>query len=252
MMLPRHLLVFAVLLTLTACAAFRVEPPIERDAQYRLDRGLASLDAGRYLEAFDELAWVYTHCPDHSRGAEALVALAALELDPRNSAARPGVATDLLGRLIREPASPDFVRPLAESSYLMARTLGAPPAPSWVAPDTTEAIRTTPAGAVADSAAPATADSAVERVTRAADLLGPPASEPTHGCGALISSEGWVAQRLPDLPGPSLVSLLATAEQARVASTAEAARLRVELETARQRLAETEAELERIRQTLKP
>ncbi|MBW3552835.1 MAG: hypothetical protein KY466_04965 [Gemmatimonadetes bacterium] len=248
---PRHLLVFAVLLMLSGCAAFRTEPPIERDAGYRLDLGLAALDAGRYREAFDDLAWVYTHCPDHARGAEALVGLAALELDPRNNAARPGVASDLLGRVIREPASPAFVRPLAESAYLMARTLGAPAAPAWVAPEPPEATAS-PAPAAADSAVPGTADSSGVRVTRAADLLGPPAAEPTHGCGARISREGWIAPRLPDVPGPSLVSLLATAEQARDASTAEAARLRGELEAARQRLAETEAELERIRQTLKP
>lgn len=252
MMPPRHLLVFAVLLTLSACAALRTEPPIERDAAYRLDRGLAALDAGEYREAFEELAWVYTHCPDHSRGSEALVAMAALELDPRNDAARPGVATDLLGRVIREATSPEFVRPLAESAYLMARTLGAPPAPSWVAPEAMEADAAPAGQVVADSAVPGRPGSAGVQVTRAADLLGSQAEEPTHGCGARIAREGWVAPQLPDLSGPSLVSLLATAEQARESSRAEAARLRGELEAAQQRLAETEAELERIRQTLKP
>ena len=251
MMPPRHLLVFAALLTLSACAALRTEPPIERDAGYRLDRGLAALEAGEYADAFQELAWVYTHCPDHSRGAEALVAMAAMELDPRNDAARPGVATDLLGRVIREATSPGFVRPLAESAYLMARTLGAPAAPSWVAPESTGAAA--PAGqVVADSAVPAVPGAAGGPVTGVADILGSPAGEPAHGCGARIAREGWVAPRLPDLPGPSLVSQLATAEQAREASSAEVARLRAELQAAQQRLAETEAELERIRQTLKP
>lgn len=260
MIRPRHLLVAATLLGLGACAALRPDTYSELDASYRLDRGLAGLEAGRYREGFDDLAWVYAHCRDRTRGMQALVALSALELDPRNQAARPAVGTDLLGRLLREDPAPGYVRPLAESAYLMALSLGAPPAPAAMAepavpPDTAQAaaaaLETTGAPearvAVAGNATGAT-DSV--RLVRAAQVLAPTSAEEVYGCGSPI--EVGAPAPLPALPGPTMVSLLAAAERAREASVADADSLRVALDSARQRLQETEAELERIRQTLKP
>ena len=252
MMRPKHLLLAAMLLGAGACSALRPDPPIERNAAHRLERGLAALDGGQFRAAFDELAWVYSHCPGHARGAEALVALAALELDPRNDAGRPALGTDLLGRILREPTAPGYVRPMAATTYLMARTLGAPPA--------TGATGATAGAAQMDAqpAPPAAGDSvraataADAQAIRAVQVLDAPADEPAYGCGAPIASEGWVAPRLPELPGPALVTVLANAERARDASAAEAATLRQELAAAQARLAETQAELERIRKTLRP
>lgn len=245
MIRPRHLLAAALALGLSACAVLRTErPPAERDASYRLDRGLAAVEAGQYREAFEDLAWVYTNCPDRSRGAEALVALSALELDPRNRAGRPGLGSDLLARVLGDPRPADYVRPLAETAYLMGLSLGAPPgspAPGMAAADGMP---------VGQPAAPEP-DSGV-RVVRAADVLAPPADEPVYGCGAPIVAEAWIAPPLPTLPGPSLVELVAEAERARDASAAASDSLRRELAGVRQRLEETEAELERIRRTLKP
>lgn len=256
-MSPRHLLLTVLLIGLGACSALRPDISLDQDAEHRLERGLAALDAGRYGEAFGDLSWVYTHCPGRARGIEALVALSGLELDPRNEAGRPGVATDLLGRLLREPGAPGYVRPMATSSYLMALALGAPPAPAdpnLAAPGgTTEGM---PAPAEPDTVVPVTPaarpDTPAVRIVRAEHVLDEPAAEPAHGCGAPITVEGWVTPRLPELPGPSLVALLEQAERARASTAAEASTLRAELEAARQRLAETEAELERIRKTLKP
>lgn len=240
-MRPRHLLSAALFLGVGACAALRPDPPVERDASYRLDRGLAALQAGEYRAAFDDLAWVFAHCEDRVRGAEALVALSALELDPRNRAARPGLASDLMARTIREPALPGYVRPLAQSAYLQALALGAPPAPAG------RAI------ADGDTAAPLAAapDSGV-RVVRASDVLDPPEDTVVYGCGTRIAPSGWVPPPLPELTGPSFAELLADAERARDLAVARADTLRVELEAVRQSLQETEAELERIRTTLKP
>ncbi|HUG39353.1 MAG TPA: hypothetical protein VMM12_02655 [Longimicrobiales bacterium] len=251
MMRPRHLLAAAMLLGLGACSALRPDTPIERDAAHRLDRGLAALDAGQYRAAFDDLAWVYAHCHDHARGAEALVGLAALELDPRNRAARPGLATDLLGRVIREPASPDFVRPLAESTYLLALALGAPAASDTLTrPDAwpvVDSVARWPAGVAAP------ADSAARPpVGRPAAALTPPDGAPAYGCGPRISPRAWAAPRLPGFPGPSMAERVAAAEQSRGTVAAEAEGLRRELAAAQQKLQETEAELERIRKTLKP
>ena len=246
------LLLIGAMLGLGACSALRPAPPIERDAEYRLDRGLAALDAGSYREAFDDLAWVYSHCPDRARGAEALIAMAALELDPRNQAGRPAVATDLLGRVVREPAPAAYVRPVAESMYLMAIALGAPPAPAALTGTGPAVPPSQVAPAPVRDSTPRGADTTGVLRTRAADVLDPPAEEPAEGCGPRIAPEDWVAPRLPQLPGPSLVALLAESERARNASAAETSTLRAELEATRQRLAETEAELERIRRTLRP
>ena len=249
-MRPRHLLAIA-LLPLGACSALRPDAPLERDAEHRLERGLAALDAAEYREAFDDLSWVYAHCPAHTRGAEALLALAALELDPRNPAGRPGVATDLLARLLAEPAAEGYVRPMAEAAYLMALSLGAPDAADGAATLTAGPATGVTARDSARPVARAVADTSA-RVVRAAEVLEAPAEEPAVGCGRPVTASAWAAPRLPELPGPSLVSLLAAAERARAGTAAEAETLRGELAAARQRLQETEAELERIRQTLKP
>ena len=259
MMRPRHLLVATMLIGLGACSALRPEPPLDRDAAHRLDRGLAALDGGLYREAFDDLAWVYTHCTGHTRGAEALVALAALELDPRNLAGRPAVGTDLLARVLREPTPPDYVRPMAASAYLMARALGAPAAaPAERGPTAAEAGAAPAEAADSGAARPTPADTAVRvaearvDLVRAAEVLEPITETSAYGCGAEIAAEGWVAPRLPEMPGPTLVSLLAAAERARDASEGQVATLRQELETTRARLTAVEAELERIRKTLRP
>lgn len=239
-----HLAMIALLLGLGACAALRPELPVERDAVHRLERGLAALDAAQYRAAFDDLAWVYTRCEGHARGAEALAALAALELDPRNRAGRPGVGTDLLARLLRGPAAPDWVRPLGETGYLLALALGAPPA------DTAP-----PAGAPLTTAASADAPvdtAAGVRVERAQEVLPAAVDEPAHGCGPSVAREGWVAASLPELPGPSLMARLAEAESGRAAALTRADTLAREAAELRRRLEETQAELERIRKTLKP
>lgn len=251
MMRPRHLLPIALLLGVGACSVLRPDAPLERDAEHRLDRGLAALDARQYREAFDDLSWVYAHCRDHTRGAEALLALAALELDPRNETGRPGVAADLLARVLREPTSEDYVRPLAASAYLMALSLGAPPA----AEATTAMAGAAPGPAGVDTAAarvPAGAADTALRVVRAGEALAAPGEERATGCGRRVTASSWVAPRLPTLPGPSLVSLLAAAEAARESTAGTLAALRGELAATQQRLQETEAELERIRKTLKP
>lgn len=251
-----HLLALGVLAgataQLSACSLLQRDPPPERNAAVRLDRGLQALDQGRFRAAFDELVWVYTHCPGRTASTRALVGLAALELDPRNRHGRPDVGSELLGRVITEPATPGWVRPLAETGYLMALALGAPAAG---APADT---------AVADSAARDTAGVGVaasrslgrdaETGQRSAsEVLGPRAEEPVHGCGAAVpATEGMVARALPTLPGPSLVTILRRTERERDVLAVRADTLQKELASTAKQLEETKAELERIRKIIKP
>lgn len=240
MMRPMHLLVAAMLVGLGACSALRPGPPMEEDASYRLDRGLNALEAGQYRDAFDDLAWVQAQCAGHVRGAEALLAMAALELDPRNESGRPELGTDLLGQVLREPPRTRAIRPLSETTYLLALSLGAPSA-SDVAPAAAAAP-----GADGEAAAPAA------RGARAAEVLGPTAAESARGCGGRVSVEGWAASRLPELPGLSLRARLNEAERSRSAAAARADSVAGELARVTQLLEETRAELERIRKTLQP
>ncbi|MFP4623722.1 MAG: hypothetical protein ACLFRX_06035, partial [Gemmatimonadota bacterium] len=169
----RALLILLAPLLAAGCAAIGPDRSPEQNARFRLDRGLTALDAGRYAAAFDDLAWVYSRCPAREAGAHALAALAALELDPRHPDGRPEVAADLLGRMIQEPGTPRWVRPLAETTFLAARELGAPhPEPREAAGEPGDATRG-PVGVAAEPELP----------------VASPATEAARGCGVAIEPE---------------------------------------------------------------
>lgn len=251
-MLPRHtFLVSALAIALGACATLQPDRPPERNAEVRLDRGLAALGAGRYGAAFDDLAWVYSHCPGREAGSRALTALAALELDPRNRAGRPDVAAGLIAEMIRDSGTPHWLRPLAETTFLTALALGAP------SPDhdpTDRATADDTADAMDPDAMPLRDRPQVARRAERPGALEPTEStaEPTYGCGPMVRMEGWVAPALPVLPGPSMAAMLRQVERERDSLALHADTLRTQLATAREQLAATREELERIRRTLKP
>jgi hypothetical protein len=278
-----HLTATLVLAIVSAagCATLGPPPP-DQDASVRLAAGLAALDAGRYAESFDELVWVLASCPDRQAGLHARVALAALELDPRNPVSRPGVGAELLGELIQSPGTPDWLRPLSATAYLLALGLGAPAAADTAAP----ADEPAPAPAVVDEphhpvapevpAAPApdtgpvlpAADTrppgepvrepedpvqAAGDPVQAAELTPVVTSRrPVFGCGPLLEKEPEVVAELPVLPGPSLAALLAETERDRDRVEELARAMESELDRLRLELAEARSELERIRRTLRP
>jgi hypothetical protein len=274
-----QLLLAALIIALGGCAALMPRPPAERDATVRLDRGLTAYDAVRYQEAREELTWVYRHCPGRQAGSQALAALAALELDPRNRDARPAVGTELLGRLIQDPAVPQWSRPLVETGFLVSLALGAPhpdhhpstepiatdpdpgAEPAETPPDTAAADAPAgeepaeePAGepVPVDSGAAAPAPAAPVAVAVAPEPLDPAAVQDVYGCGPVVEVEGWYAPALPELPGPSMAVMLSEMQSERDSIAMTADTLRQELAAAREQLAATREELERIRRTLKP
>lgn len=258
---PKQLLTLALVASAAACAALMVERPPEEDAELRLDRGLFALDAGRYSDAFDDLAWVYSRCAGHQAGSRALIALAALELDGRNPRARPGVGTELLGRVIRDPATARWLRPLAETTFLTSLALGAPrpsdrepePGARDDAPDDppdrdTAAAPDTTGGAVEEPDQEALRARVLPAAVPAPD--GAPAR--VHGCGRAVAAEIETPPALPELPGPSMAVLLMRSEAGRDSLALRADTLQAELAAVREQLQATEDELERIRKTLKP
>jgi hypothetical protein len=251
----------ALLLSATGCAALRSAPP-EQNAELRLAQGSAAFDAGQYNDAFDQLAWVYTHCSGREAGLEAAMAMAALELDPRHPTGRPEVGMDLLAELILDPTTPDPVRAVARTTYLLGLGLGARPAASPASPPGEGAV--SPEEAVSPEAV------SPEEAVRPADEETPPpaglpaqpvadgfrqtpiGAEPVFGCGGVLREAGPAPAALPTLPGPSLAAMLAESEADRTAQAAQAATMLEELTRLRRELTETRAELERIRRTLRP
>jgi hypothetical protein len=74
-----RLVPLAFLLSAAGCASLMPALGIGPDASARLAEGAAALDAGRYQEAFEPLAWVMTRCEGHEAAVQARLALAALE-----------------------------------------------------------------------------------------------------------------------------------------------------------------------------
>lgn len=246
----------ALLLSAAGCAALRPAPP-ERDAALRLAQGLAAFDAGQYSEAFDHLAWVYANCQGRQAGLQAAISMAALELDPRHPSGRAAVGAELLASVILDPTTPDWVRQIARTTYLISLGLGAPPAPS---PSSGEAPPTDGGESPAEPATPRTVgdESPAEPATPLAE---PAASLPRQdaphagfafGCGPVLREVGPAPSELPTLPGPSLAAMLTETEAERDALAAQTATLLEELTRLRRELTDTRAELERIRRTLRP
>jgi hypothetical protein len=283
MMVRQKLLALTAVLAVAGCAVLQPRQAPERNAALRLDRGLEALEGGHYREAFDDLAWVYSNCPVHENGVRALTALAAMELDPRNLAARPSIGTQLLGRLIQTQATPGWIRPMAETGLLTAVALGAAHPDGPAETDVADSTRATPADTTVDPAAvpnvadsataaaasdPATADSATAvmeapptptatlAVARTPDprlrAFGPGERDPVYGCGDAIDTDDWTPPALPRLPGPSMADMLLSTEANRDAMALQMDSLRQRLETVNEQLTATRAELERIRKTLRP
>lgn len=181
----------------------------------RLSDALASTDSLDFEAAVRTLTALRERCRATPVGRRATLLLAAAHLDPRNPAARPGRAADLAGAYLREGGGPAWTRPVAELLYLEALEKGASPGPPGAGGDVGA---TGAAGGGGKTGGPGPA--------------GPGGGgAPPDGCGAGGGARLAGASALPSLPGSPLA---------------------LRLERLRGRVAELEAELERIRQTLEP
>jgi hypothetical protein len=224
----------AAILLLPACLPiWRPGAAAEAEAEERLVMGVAALRAGDWAAGGEELAAVYTHWADRPLGRQALLALAAGALDPRNPERRPAAAAELAGRYLALPEVPYWSVPLAEALYLLGLELAQPVPAAAARPP------------LALSAAVATTPAQVRRERAAA-------------------FREWRrdAAGLPDLPvleRATVADRLRAAEAARAGlqervgeleqRAAAAAR---ELAARERELAATRQELDRIRRTLRP
>lgn len=183
-------------------------------AEDHLHAGLAALDTADYARAMRELTAAYQASPSASDGRHALLALAAVELDPRNPDRRLDEGARLAGGYLRLPPDQSWVSPAASSLYLMALELGAVTA------------RVDSAQAQADSAR---AEAAAARRTMAR-----------------------FERVLPKLPGQPITVRLARLQAERDTLQARVHQLDDALAEKDRQLAEKTEEIQRIRRTLRP
>ncbi len=138
----------AALVAGCAATAIAVDRP---DPDAVLSQAVRSAADGHFIEAHSDLSWVYTHYASRPVGRRALLALAALELDPRNPQQRLDVGAQLLERFFDADSLstvPAWERPVLETMYLLSVDLGAEEyrlARAHVVADSLQAAGLTPA-----------------------------------------------------------------------------------------------------------
>ncbi|HEX7118474.1 MAG TPA: hypothetical protein VF212_06780 [Longimicrobiales bacterium] len=222
----------AMVLIVAGCAA--LQPDRAPDPEERLAEGLAALERGDYRGAYEPLNWVYTHYANEAVGQQALLALVAAELDPRNPSRRLGVGSELAGRYLRLPAIARWTKPVAETLYLLALELGA--AEERVAEAEEEAA------AAEERAREARAEA---REARAEAEREREEAHQARAEAAQARAQAAPPRELPRLPGPPVTERMRELEQAGADATARVAQLE-------QQLAECRQELARIRRAVGP
>lgn len=112
-----------VVLAISACAT--VGSMFDDEREQRYNAGLTALRAGDYAAASEHLGWVAERNAGDAVGQQALLMVAALEMDPRNPNRRLPLGSDLTGSYLKLERTPAWTTPVAETLYLLAVELGA-------------------------------------------------------------------------------------------------------------------------------
>ena len=108
---------------LTGCATLKA--PLESRGEKRFEEAISALARGDYRTAHEGLTWVAQHDAADTHGQQALLILAALELDPRNPARRIAAGTDVAASYLNLAEKPAWTNPVAQTLYLLGLELGA-------------------------------------------------------------------------------------------------------------------------------
>jgi chemotaxis protein histidine kinase CheA len=210
------------------------------------ERGLQALEQQDFRSAYEQFSWVYEVYWDRPIGERALLALAAVELDPRNPDRRLYVGADLAGRHYQLPTARRWNEPVSQTLYLLALELGA--TEERLARAEAEREQAEQARARAErerQAARAQAQQAATRAQRAQAEATRARAEARRAQAQRTQPAAAPARALPQLSSPTVT--------ARVnALQTERDRLAREVQTLRSRVAQQDEELERIRRTLSP
>jgi hypothetical protein len=212
----RLLRIWAVTVAVAGCASTQ---GASSDPEKQLNTALTALDRGDYRSATEALTRIVKEHPGTTTGQRALLALASVMLDPRNPNRRVDTGAGLAAQYLRDAKVPGWTEPLAQTMYLTALELGA----------------TDSARAVAETDAQQ-ARAEAERV----------------------KTEVMRGRPLPRLPGQSVTSRIRDIQQDRDKAASEREKLSTRVQTLEQQLeahgkmlADSVAELNRIRKTLR-
>ena len=122
--MKRAPLLLALAMAVTGCAAYYGAGG-EPDPQRRLDAGLNALAVADYARAQEHLESVYREHWNEPIGQQALLVLAAAEMDPRNTSRRLWASADMAARLLGIPQAPPWMKPIGETMYLLSLEMGA-------------------------------------------------------------------------------------------------------------------------------
>lgn len=100
-------------------------PSPQAEAPGKLQAALKALGENDYTAAYARLLEVVELCGSAPLGQQALLLIAATELDPRNPDPRRSLANESTSLLLGELDSTSWARRFAESFYLIGRRLGA-------------------------------------------------------------------------------------------------------------------------------
>ncbi len=110
-------------LALPACAT--LDTVLGRPANDHFNTGIVALRRGEFAEASRELNWVIERHGNDEIGQQALLAVAALEMDPRNPQRRLPLGADLAAGYLQHKNRVDWSQPVAQTLYLLALEMGA-------------------------------------------------------------------------------------------------------------------------------
>jgi hypothetical protein len=117
----------ACALLTSGCAALGLAREGPEDGDQRLAMAAALVEAGSYDRAERLLRLLASRCENGEDGRTGLLLLTSLLLDPRNPGAAPDSAALMAARFLKLPEAPPPERPVAESLYVLALELGADP-----------------------------------------------------------------------------------------------------------------------------
>lgn len=228
----------ALIAGIAGCASLRTGGDPE-EARDRLAEAAAELERGDFRSAYPELSWIYSRCPHAVQGREALLLMAASELDPRNDARRVDVASALSAEYLALPAAPPLRRPIAQTLYLLGLELGAS-VPS-------QPLRSAHGEAVTELRRDCRSETGEPPATPVSAAARPSTTGGTAAANQLATPT-W----LPELPGASVPTRIAALTAERDSLAAQVQALVQQLNQLQQRVAQQQEELERIRKTLRP
>lgn len=208
---------------------------IEPDARVEevLLTGLEAAGRSDFATAAPTLAWVVEACPGEAAGTHALLALLGVLVDPRNPQRDLEGARRIAAAYLASPSRAAWAEPAVEALYLAALELGG----TAPAPPEVREVEIAPGSPPERGLEPPTG------TVPGSEAAG---SASPRGCDARGAKLGErSAPRLPALPGRPLRDSLRDAETER-------AELRETVERLELRVAELQAELDRIRKALEP